>query len=171
MRYICSLLVIIFITACGYRPATHYTRDVLGERIYVDVAISREDLENSVLIKDAVNQSVITRLGGKLVSRETADSGLLIEIGSITFSPILYNKSGYITAYKTKVSLDIKYKTRSGNSDSFSTSGEYDFQIDENEDGTTNSIISDGNRFDAIKRASMDALNEFVSQIAMRGIK
>jgi len=62
MRYIGSLLIVVFITACGYKPTVHYSREVLGERIHVDVSISRKDPKNSVLIKDAVNESVITRV-------------------------------------------------------------------------------------------------------------
>ncbi len=171
MKYIGALLIVVFITACGYKPTAHYSREVLGERIHVDVSISRKDPKNSVLIKDAVNESVITRLGGKLSPKETADSELFVDIGSISFSPILYNKEGYVTSYKTKVSLNIKYITRDGNSESFSTSGEYDFPIEEDKYGKTNSVISDNNRFDAIQKASLDALNEFISKIAIKGMK
>ncbi len=171
MKYLWSLFIIVFITACGYKPAAHYTREALGERIHVDVTISRKDPKNSVLIKDAVNESIITRLGGKLSSKETSTSELFVKIGSISFSPILYNKNGYVTAYKTKVSLSIKYVTKDGKSESFSTIGEYDFSIAEDDEGKTNSVISDSNRFEAIKLASLDALNEFVSRIAIKGMK
>jgi len=69
------------------------------------------------------------------------------------------------------VSLKIEYIKKDGKSEKFSTVGEYDFPIAEDENGKTNSVISDGNRFEAIKLASLDALNEFVSQIALRGMK
>ena len=171
MKYIGSLLIIVFITACGYKPTAHYARDILGERIHVDVSISRKDPKNSVLIKDAVNESVITRLGATLSPKSTADSELFVQIGSTTFRPILYNSKGYVTSYKAIVSLSIRYVTKDGNSESFSTSGEYDFPIAENADGTTNSVISDSKRFEAIRLASLDALNEFVSKIAIKGMK
>ena len=171
MKYLWSLLIIVFITACGYKPSAYYAREALGERIHVDVTISRKDPKNSVLIKDAVNESIITRLGGKLSSKEASTSDLFVKIGSISFSPILYNKSGYVTLYKAKVSLSIKYVTKDGKSESFSTIGEYDFPIVEDDEGKTNSVISDSNRFEAIKLASLDALNEFVSRIAIKGMK
>ena len=154
-----------------YKPTAYYAKEALGERIHVDVSISRKDPKNSVLIKDAVNESVITRLGGKLSSKEMADSELFVSIGSTSFSPILYNSRGYVTSYKAKVSLSIKYIIKDGKSESFSTSGEYDFPIAENVDGTTNSVISDSKRFEAIKLASLDALNEFVSKISIKGMK
>jgi len=164
------LIILFFIVGCGYKPTAQYSKEVLGERIHVDVSISRKDPKNSVLIKDAVNESVITRLGAKLSPKETATSELFVKIGSISFSPILYNRDGYVTSYKAKVSLNIRYTTKDGKSESFSTSGEYDFPIKENDDGTTNSVISDTKRFDAIKNASLDALNEFVSRIAIKGM-
>lgn len=171
MRHLSFFLIILFLVACGYKPASHQAREILGERIYVDVTISRQDPRNSVLIKDAVNESVITRLGGRLSSKEMANSELLVKIGTTTFTPILYNRDGFVTAYKAKVSLNIKYATIDGKSGSFSPTGEHDFPVAENPDGTTNSVISDAKRFEAIKLASLDALNEFVSSLALRGIK
>lgn len=171
MRYIWLFCIAIFISACGYKPTTHYSKELLGERIYVDVTISRKDPRNSILIKDAVNESVITRLGGKLSLRESADSELHVEIGSTSFTPIIYNQRGFVTAYKTKVSLNIKYTIKDAKSESFSTTGEYDFPIAQDEHGKTSSLISDSNRFQAIKLASLDAINEFISQIAIKGMK
>jgi len=159
------VLISIFISGCGYKPSAQYTKDVLGERIHVEVAISRKDPKNSVIIKDAVNEAVITRFGGKLSTKELADSQLYAKIGSTIFSPILYDKDGYVVSYKAKVSLSIKYITKNGKKESFSTSGEYDFPIE------ANSVISDTNRFEAIKFASLDALNEVISKIAMNGMK
>ena len=164
-------LVVILLTACGYKPTAHFARETLGERVHVDVSISRKDPKNSVLIKDAVNESVIARLGAKLRPKEKADSKLFIKIGSTSFFPILYNKDGFVTSYKTKVALSIRYLAKDGSSRSFSTSGEYDFPIAENLDGTTNSVISDSKRFEAIKLASLDALNEFISNIAITSMK
>jgi len=171
MKYIGALLIVVFITACGYKPTTYYSRAVLGEYIHVDVAISRKDPKNSVLIKDAVNEAVITRFGAKLSSKKTSTSELFIRIASTKFTPILYNDKGYVTSYKTNVLLSIKYVIKDGKSESFSTIGEYDFPIAENDDGTTNSVISDSRRFEAIKLASLDALNEFVSRIAIKGMR
>ena len=43
MKYIGSLLIIVFMTACGYKPTSYYAKEALGERIHVDVSISRKD--------------------------------------------------------------------------------------------------------------------------------
>ncbi len=156
-----SFIILFFLVGCGYRPSSTYTQKMLGKKIFVDVKISRKDPKNSVLIKDAVNEAVITRLGGKISSKKDSNSRLYISIGSVNFLPILYDKDGYVVSYKTVVSLQINYEANSGISKKFSTSGEYDFPIE------ADSIISDVKRFEAIKYASLDALNEFISRISV----
>ena len=160
-----SILIVLFLTACGYKPTSYYVKEALGKKIHVVVEISRKDPKNSVLIKDAVNESVITRLGGILSTKKNADSTLYVTIGSTTFTPILYDEYGYVVSYKAKISLSIKYKRKKKKYVSFSTSGEYDFPIE------PNSVISDGKRFEAIKLASLDALNEFISKISLKGMQ
>jgi len=90
------LFIVVFISACGYKPSSHYAQEILGEKIHVEVSISRKDPKNSVLIKDAVNESVITRLGGKLSDKATADAELYVKIASTTFSAVLYDEDGYV---------------------------------------------------------------------------
>lgn len=163
-KFLGFLSIALLMVGCGYKPSAHYAKEVLGERIHVEVNISRKDPKNSVLIKDAVNESVITRFGGKLSDKEAADTNINLSIGSISFSPILYDADGYVISYKAKVSLAISYKPKNGESSSFSTTGEYDFPIE------ANSVISDSKRFEAIRLASVDALNEFVSRISLKGM-
>jgi len=61
--------------------------------------------------------------------------------------------------------LNIRHVAKDGRKETFSTSGEYDFPVE------ANSVISDTNRFEAIKYASLDALNEFVSKISVKGMQ
>ncbi len=157
------LLFLLISVGCGYKPSTAYTKKVLGERLHVNVSISRKDPKNSVLIKDAINETVVGRFGGVLSDEKSADTNLFITIGSTSFTPTSYDKNGYVISYKTKVTLTTRYKTRSGDTKSFTTSGEYDFPIE------ANSVISDTKRFEAIKYASIDAINEIISKIAIIG--
>ncbi len=162
MKILSSLLIFVFI-GCGYKPSVEYTRKVLGERIHVNVSISRKDPKNSVLIKDAVNEAVVGRFGSKLSDEKSADTNLDVTIGSTSFTPTAYDADGYVISYKAKVTLKTIYKTKNGLTKSFNTSGEYDFPIE------ANSVISDTKRFEAIKYASMDAINEIISKIAIIG--
>lgn len=159
------LVGILLLGGCGYKPTARYAKEVLGHKIYAEVTISRQDPRNSVLIKDAVNEAVVSRFGGKLTSRELADTTLHISISSISFSPTVYDKYGYVIAYKTTVTLLTKYEGIDKKPEQFTTSGEYDFSI------ASNSVISDSSRFDAIRYAASDAIDEFVSKIAIKGLR
>ena len=158
-------MFILLFQGCGYKPTARFAREALGQRIYAEVTISRQDPQNSVLIKDAVNEAIVSRFGARITSKEMADTVLSVAISSISFSPTVYDKYGYILAYKTTVVLSIKSEGADKKIERYTTSGEYDFSIQ------ANSVISDTSRFDAIKYASIDAIDEFVSKIAIKGLR
>lgn len=158
------IVVVMCFVGCGYKPASYYAKKALGDSIYAEVTISRQDPKNSVLIKDAVSEAVVSRFSGKLATKEQAESKLLVKIQSLTFEPIVYDSYGYVIAYKAVVVLGIEYENSDKKVEKLTASGEYDFSIE------SNSVISDTNRFDAIKFAANDALDEFVSKIAIKGL-
>ncbi|KFL33948.1 MULTISPECIES: LPS assembly lipoprotein LptE [unclassified Sulfurospirillum] len=160
-----GLLIVAFISGCGYKPSSYYAKQALGDKIYAEVTISRQDPRNSVLIKDAVNEAVVSRFSGKLVAKEQAESVLHVKIQSISFSPTVYDTYGYVIAYKTTVVLAMTYENDAKKVEKLTATGEYDFSI------TANSVISDTNRFEAIRYAANDALDEFVSKIAIKGLR
>jgi len=160
-----GFLIAVVISGCGYKPSSYYAKQALGDRLYAEVTISRQDPRNSVLIKDAVNEAIVSRFGGKLVTKEQADSILRVNIQSISFSPTVYDTYGYVIAYKTTVVLAMQYENADKKIEKLTATGEYDFSIE------ANSVISDTNRFEAIRYASNDALDEFVSKIAIKGLR
>lgn len=160
-----GFLFAIVISGCGYKPSSYYAKQALGDRLYAEVTISRQDPRNSVLIKDAVNEAIVSRFGGKLVTKEQADSVLHVKIQSISFSPTVYDTYGYVIAYKASVVLAMEYENANKKIEKLTATGEYDFSIE------ANSVISDNSRFDAIRYAANDALDEFVSKIAIKGLR
>jgi len=162
-----GFLIAVFISGCGYKPSSYYAKQALGDKLYAEVAISRQDPKNSVLIKDAVNEAIVGRFGGKLVAKEQADSVLHVKIQSLSFSPTVYNTNGYVIAYKATVVLAMNYENAAKKVEKLTATGEHDFSIPDKD----SSVISDTNRFDAIRYAASDALDEFVSKIAIKGLR
>lgn len=160
-----GFLLVFLLVGCGYKPSSYYAKEVLGDKIYSQVSISRVDPKNSVIVKDALNEAILTRFLGKLTTKEEADATLHVSFGSVRFTAIVYDENGYVISYKAKVSLSINFKDKNGKTSSIHTSGEYDFPIE------ANSVISDTKRFEAIKYASLEALNEFISLISVRGMQ
>jgi len=150
------------LSGCGYKPMTEYSRKVFTDKVYVDVDVYLRDPENAVLVKDALNEAVVSRFGGKIVSKSDATTKLRVKFDRVNFSPIQYDSNGYAIFYRAKVTLNIFYNSN-GQKGQERVTGYYDFPIE------PNAVISDSKRFEAIRFGAQKALDSFVSRIAMRG--
>ena len=163
-----KVLILVFIMfgilACGYKPSAKYSRDVVGERISTDVLISAQDPENTVIIKDAVDAAIVKVFHASLSSRASSQTHLQLSISSPSYSPVQYNSDGYVIAYRTTITLKI-VRYHNGLSKSYSAKGTYDFSI------RPNAIISDQERFKAIKFSSEKAIRSFLAQVSAEGAR
>lgn len=164
MRFWILVFIAMLVTGCGYKPSSKIAESVLGNLIYVEVTINVEDPKNSVLIKDALKEVFISRLGRNIVPIEDAETKVYASLGSVSF-PAIMHKDGFSVAYRANVTLNIKIVYSSGKQEHISTTGSYDFFV------KTNNVITDTERFDAIKSASFDALDEYVATLSMRGLQ
>jgi len=151
-------------SACGYKPSAKYSREIVGERISTSIIISAQDPENTVIIKDAVDSAIIEMFHGSLTSRSYSDSHLSISISPPSYTPIQYNGDGYIITYRATIRLAIVRET-SGVKKKYSTSGTYDFAI------VPNAVITDQERFDAIRASSAKAISSFIAQVSAEGTR
>ena len=150
------------LAGCGYKPATTYTKKVLSGKIYTDIKIYLRDPENAVLVKDALNEAIVSRFGARVASKKEATTILHVRFGRVSFHPIQYDKNGYAIYYRAVVTLDIDYTTPTAKGHK-KVSGFYDFPIE------PEAIISDSLRFQAIKNGSAKALDAFISYITQKG--
>ncbi len=159
-------IVLIFsITACGYKPSSHYAKEQLNGKIFVNLIIDLEDPRNAVLIKDAMNELIVHRLDSKIVyDRKLADTIMNVKLNSVSMQVLQDDEQGYNKLYKAVVSVLVDYNNAKGKN-SFTVSGDYDFSID---NGTT---ITDTKRFEAIKNAASEALEEIISKLAVNSLK
>ncbi|WP_300364668.1 LPS assembly lipoprotein LptE [Hydrogenimonas sp.] len=152
------------LAGCGYKPTTAYTQKVLSGKIYTDVEVYLRDPENAVLVKDALNEAIVSRFGANIADKDDATTVLHVKFNNVDFTPIQYDTNGYAIYYRAKVSLEIRYDSPV-DSGTETVSGFYDFPIQ------PRAIISDALRFQAIKKGSGKALDAFVSRITLRGVK
>lgn len=161
--FILSLLLIFF-GGCGYKPSSYYAKKIVAGTVFVDVDASAEDPKNSVIAKDELIEILVSRLGARLAdSKSLADVTMITKMQNLSFSAIGYNTKGYISAYRTSVTILVTYKTKD-KSGHISVSGNYDFSLDD-------TTISEVKRFEAIKIASQKAMQDFVSQMAVISLK
>ncbi|MDO9208520.1 MAG: LPS assembly lipoprotein LptE [Sulfuricurvum sp.] len=162
--YLLFLPLFLLITGCGYLPASHYAKNVVGESVSTEVVISMEDPQNTVIIKDAVDTAMIVKFRTALVSKSSSQTHLKFQISSVTFTPLRYDSNGYVITYRTRVAMNIE-RISVGDKGNYTVSGVYDFNIE------PNAIISDQARFEAIRFASQKAIDAFIAQVASQGTK
>jgi ribosomal protein L21 len=111
---VAMLLALVGMSGCnGYQPSSKYAKTVVGETVSTEIKISMEDPENTVIIKDAVEEAVIMRFKAALRPKGKADTDLLIKLKNVKFVPLQYNKDGYVVTYRAIVSLGITRTTTS----------------------------------------------------------
>ena len=164
MRILALAFLMITLLSCGYKPSAKYAREVVGEKISTSVIISAQDPENTVVIKDAVDSAIIQIFHASLSERKDADTHLSISISEPSYTPIQYNSDGYVISYRATIVLGIISETKS-KVKKYSTSGTYDFSV------VPNAVLTDKERFDAIKFSSLKAISSFIAKVSSQGAK
>ncbi|WP_323665077.1 LPS assembly lipoprotein LptE [Aliarcobacter butzleri] len=162
-----SVSLAFLFVACGYKPSTYYAKKEMEGNVYVKLDVSLVDPRNSVLVKDAVTKILIQKLDSNLVDKEKdADVVMNLGISSVNLSALQYDAKGYNKLYKAQVFIRVDYyRKENGIKKSFTVDGEYDFAVD------IGGTITDANRYDAITKASDQAVSEVVSRIAVQSFK
>jgi hypothetical protein len=153
----------LLLTACGYRPASNYSKKMIGQRVYTQVEVSLSDPENAVLIKDALNRALYRRLKSHASSKKEADSSIKVIYKSIKFIPLQYDRNGYVVHYQAHITLGFTFE-KGDERESRLIVGRYEFPI------RPSAIISNDLRFKAIEQGSIKALDEFISYLSVKGL-
>ena len=164
MKFLLVLITVILFTSCGYKPSSKLSREVMGEKISTSILISAQDPENTVIIKDAVDKAIIEVFHASLCKRPDSDTHLDLSITNPSYTPIVYDTDGFVIGYRMNVSLSI-IRYHSGLSKKYSTSGTYDFAVEKN------AVVTDQQRFDAIRFSATKAIRSFVAQVSAEGAR
>ena len=162
MKVFILIIVLILMNACGYKPSSKYARSVVGTKINTHVTISAQDPQNTVLIKDAVDSAIVEIFHASLTDKAHADTRLSFSLNPPSYSAIQYNTDGYIIAYRATIILRISRESKNIKKQ-YTAKGTYDFSV------VPNAVITDQERFDAIKFSAIKAISSFVAQISAEG--
>ena len=162
MRITLAFLFILLLVGCGYKPSSKYARVIVGESVSTSITISAQDPENTVIIKDAVDLAVIEVFRTSLTDRAYSKTHLSLSISPPSYTPLQYDGDGFIIAYRATIVLGIVRETKDIKKH-YSASGTYDFSIDRN------AVITDAQRFDAIKFSATKAITSFIAQVSAEG--
>ena len=157
-----SLILLLILQGCGYKPTSRYAKSVLGAKVSVEVDVYSADPLNSVIIKDAVLQALITRFRIVTTQKQFSITHLDVKLKKVTEAAIEYDINGYVVAKRVTVDLMVNRLTK-GVKKSYNVSGLFDVSVE------PNAIVSDSDRFKAIKRASLKAIDALIVQLAAEG--
>ncbi|MDA3907483.1 MAG: hypothetical protein PF437_00195 [Sulfurimonas sp.] len=164
MKVILSILILLGFASCGYKPSSKFSRAVMGDKISTSIVISAQDPENTVIIKDAVDEAIIEVFHASLRDRASSDTHLTLSIANPSYSPIVYDNDGFVIGYRMSVSLSI-IRLHSGISKSYSVTGTYDFTV------APNAVVTDQERFEAIRFSAAKAIRSFVAKVSAEGAR
>lgn len=164
MKVVLALILVLGLVSCGYKPSSKFSRDIMGEKISTSVRISAQDPENTVIIKDAVDEAIIEVFHASLVDRANSQTHLNLSISNPSYSPIVYDSDGFVIGYRMNVSLNIA-RYHDGVTKSYSVKGTHDFTV------APNAIVTDQQRFDAIRFSAAKAIRSFVAKVSAEGAR
>ncbi len=166
-----NIVLVLFLSfvfiSCGYKPLNTYAKKEISGKVFVNLFVNLEDPQNAVMVKDNINKLLVQKLKSKLVyEKSLANTIMDLKINSVKMKELQYDSAGYIKLYRAVVSIKIAYFNKKKNRrNDFLVDGEHDFSID---DGLN---LTDSKRFEAIKEASNNALNEILSKIAVLSVE
>lgn len=153
------LLIILCLFGCGYKPMAYYANKALGDKVYVKLIVNLENPEESVKIKDMVNEAIISRFHSRVTSKKEADSVLEVEVKNVQDTIIGTNSQGFATFYRVFVYLNFKFN-HNDKTHVFENQGYYDYASSLGSPTTTYN-----NRSSAIIEAARQGIDRFISQI------
>jgi len=162
MRIFLMTLGVLLFTACGYKPSSHYIKQIFTDTVYVEVKVDTIEPENAPFIKDEMNRLVYTRFKGRVASKEEAQSKIYVNYRGTSYTPLAY-EDGYVTRYRADIRVNFKMDTKEGRiSKNIHSRVESDIQA--------SSLTSSTLRTEAIKVGLAKALDEFIGYVSARGL-
>lgn len=149
----------IYVSGCGYKPMSYYANKALGEKVYVELIVNLENPEESVKIKDLVNEAIVSRFHSRVTNKSEADSILKVNVKNIQDTIIGTNTQGIATFYRVFLNISFSFN-HNGKAFSFANQGYYDYAA-----SLGSPTITYNNRSNAIIEAARQSLDRFISQI------
>ncbi len=157
-----TLIALIILSACGYKPSSHMIKHIFSDTVYVEVMVDRVEPENAPFVKDEMNRLIYTRFKGRVTSKEKAQSQIRITYAGSSFLPLAY-ENGYVTRYRANIRVRFDMVTKDGKlSKKITSRVESDIQ--------ESSLTSSALRTEAIRTGLAKALDEFLAYVSAKGM-
>ena len=164
--FVYLFLVGTLFLGCGYKPSSYYAKTAIEGKVYVDLKIDIDNSQNSVFVKDAMNEMILNQFDASLThDRKEAETYVLVALSSVSHTSISTDDDGYAKSYRTTVSIIMSYNKLNEAIKTVSVSDYYDYTVD------SDSVITDQKKKVAVKIASTKALSNIFSKIAIKSMR
>lgn len=159
------MLVVLFV-GCGYKSTNSIVKNVINEKVFVDVKTDAENLNNTIFIKDELIKILTSKLDVNVVNNKNLASGIVNgELKSVSEDILETDEKGYAKVYRETVVILVSYISGDQKPQNIIVSNYYDYSI------TNDSVFSQAKKEEAIKLAIEKALSDVFSMIAINSIK
>ncbi|MDD2699093.1 MAG: hypothetical protein PHF17_09860 [Arcobacteraceae bacterium] len=163
--FISLLLSLIVFAGCGYKPTTSIAKHTIGGKVFIDVKIDVQNLNNSILIKDALINIIASKLDVEIVKdKNLATTSIYGELKSVSEIAMDTDLAGYTKVYRENVIVYISYVGIDKKVRDFTVSNYYDFVVSDD------SVVTQSKKEEAIKLAINKALSDVFSKIAIHSL-
>ncbi|MDR3347328.1 MAG: LPS assembly lipoprotein LptE [Helicobacteraceae bacterium] len=163
MRAAAFALCAIWLLGCGYKPIEHYTKEALGDKIFVDVIIPLSDPQSAPVLIDTVREAIVVKFGRSLVSREQANTVITVKSGVYSLDSLQKDRDGFTTMYRSGVQMSVIVRNEKLRDETFEIHGVHDFGVE------PSAVLSESIRQNAVKEATLKALDALISKLVMLG--
>jgi len=160
--HILLLTFLILLGGCGYKPVSHYARNVLGTKVNTSVNLSVRSPESSYGMTDLINEALVSHFKTSLAPKNEADTFIAVTDANYETTDLQKDDRGYTVQYRTTSTLDITLKN-AHKTHSFKAMGVYDFAV------TPSSVVSEAARIESLRVATGKAIDELIAKMAFLG--
>jgi len=156
-------LLILLLSGCGYRPVSQYSTNLLGNSAFVDVILDLKEPSNGVYLKEEIIKTLRERLNTTVVAdKKRADSIIIVPKYSFSYSPLNYDRNGYVIRYRVHTTITFELITPKGRFKKV-------IHVDEDVGIKASSLTSSIARDTAIRYSIRKAMDKFIAFVAQKG--
>ena len=156
---------IILFSGCNYKPSVSYATNEIDGNVYVDLKLNINNTQNSVYIKDALNELILNQFHSKIVHDKSKVKTIFnVALTKVSNSAIASDNDGFAKTYRTSVTIKVSYNDKASTIKNITVTNYYDYSVD------SESTITEQKKEEAIKIAASKALNDIFSKIAIQNI-
>ena len=164
LKFSIIVAAMLLLTACGYKPVSHYSRQIAAKPLYLEVTLSHKNPDSGVFLKDAMWEALQYRLGSRITDDVQTAERLKVSYRVVSLVALGYDTHGYVERYR--VNLETTFDLLTGGRHIRRT-----IRTTHDADVTPSAMESSRAKREAIKACAVKAVDRFIAFMAAHAAK